>query len=96
MIESNDLHKSIKSIVVGSRSYRNKNWYRANRINPDDSQVFLFIRFVGYNLYATTDCLTIRFREFQMNMRSPNDAVYQELESYTADEFLWIGSVSKI
>ena len=30
-----------------------------------------------------------------MNMRSPNGAVYQELESYTADEFLWIGSVSK-
>ena len=35
-------------------------------------------------------------RAFQMNMRSLNDQFYQTLESYTADEFLWIGSVTYI
>ena len=35
-------------------------------------------------------------RSFQMNMRSVNEQFYQTLESYTADEFLWIGSVAQI
>ena len=33
-------------------------------------------------------------RAFQMNMRSLNDQFYQTLESYTADEFLLLGSVT--
>ena len=35
-------------------------------------------------------------RSFQINMRSVNEQFYQILESYTADEFLWIGWVAQI
>ena len=59
-------------------------------MNCDDKE-----HFSSLNEFINLEHVTkFILRAFQMNMRSLNDQFYQTLESYTADEFLWIGWVS--